>query len=460
MGRFSSEQLELEWSQILLSVRPEVLQESRRLINQHAEEMATHFYAYMLQDPAASQFLSHDQVKTRLHPSMQNWLKTIFAVGPKDDLQGAIALQIKVGEVHARIALPVHIVLRGARGLKDRFQQLVQAGPELPGANKSDVLHLSSSVIDLAMEIMSQAYGRFHDRNARAEESYRLFSVAQNLATEREKQRAALLDWENKTMFRLAVEQGTETLPNLGASEFGLWFRHKGAHAFHGSLETNEIIVNIEYIDQALLPALSTSSIPVDQETRMLRLRELHDKTREIAYHLENLFEQHDELEAGRDVLTRLLSRKFLTVVLNKEINYARRSGTQFAVVAMDIDNFKVINDSDGHETGDAVLQQLALILNNSSRGGDYIFRLGGDEFLLVLVDISEEGALRMTETLRKKIANEVFRVPQNKTLQVTVSMGLALYNGHPDHQQTLRRADTALYKAKNQGRNRVALAD
>ena len=284
--------------------------------------------------------------------------------------------------------------------------------------------------------------------------------MARNLATERENQRAALLDWENKTMFRLAVEQGTETLPNLGASEFGLWFRHKGAHAFHGSLETNEIIVNPEYIAQALLPALSTSSIPVDQETRMLRLRELHDKTREIAYHLENLFEQHDELEAGRDVLTRLLSRKFLTVVLNKEINYARRSGTQFAVVAMDIDNFKVINDSDGHETGDAVLQQLALILNNSSRGGDYIFRLGGDEFLLVLVDISEEGALRMTETLRKKIANEVFRVPQNKTLQVTVSMGLALYNGHPDHQQTLRRADTALYKAKNQGRNRVALAD
>lgn len=460
MGRFSSEQLEQEWKQILLSVPENVLQEVRRLIDLHAEEMATHFYAYMLQDPAASQFLSHDQVKTRLHASMQKWMQTIFAVGPNDDLQAAIALQIKVGEVHARIALPVHIVLRGARGLKDKLQQLVQAGPALVTAEKTDVLHLASSVIDLAMEIMSQAYGSFHDRNARAEESYRLFSVAQNLATEREKQRAALLEWESHSMFLHAVEQGAAKLPALGASEFGLWFRHKGAHAFQGTLETNEIIENIEYIDKALLPALSTNNVLPDQETLVLRLRELHEKTREIAYHLNNLFEQHDELEAGRDVLTRLLSRKYLTVVLNKEINYARRSGTQFAIVAMDIDNFKPINDADGHEAGDAVLQQLALILNNSCRSGDYIFRLGGDEFLLLLVDVKEDGALRMTKALLNKIANEVFRLPQNKTGQITVSMGLALYNGHPDYQQTLRRADKALYQAKNQGRNQVALAE
>lgn len=458
MSRFSSEQLEKEWKGLLLGAPPQIMPRIQVLISQHAADMATHFYGYMLQDSVASQFLSHDQVKTRLHGSMQNWLSTIFSIGPQDDLHAAVALQVKVGEVHARIDLPVHMVLRGARGLKKRFHELLIASSELDDHERSQILQLSFAIIDLAIEIMSQAYSSFHDRNARAEESYRLFSVAQNLATEREKQRAALLDWENQIMFEHAVGQGEAVLPALGASEFGLWFRHKGAHAFQGTVETNEILESIEHIDNVLVPRFDPK-VMSSREARVLHLRELHQQTKAIAFHLDNLFEQHNELEAGRDVLTRLLSRKYLSVVLNKEVQYARRSGTVFAVAELDIDYFKRINDQHGHEAGDAVLQQVAVILSNSTRGGDYVFRLGGEEFLIVLVDVTHDGALRMVQSLRQKIQDETFQLPQGLTTKLSVSMGLAFYNGHPDYKQILRRADAALYDAKTQGRNQVTVA-
>src|SRR5690606_6029880 len=175
-----------------------------------------------------------------------------------------------------------------------------------------------------------------------------------------------------------------------------------------------------------------------------------------IAFHLERLFEQHSELESGRDALTRLLSRKFLSVVMAKEVAYARRSNTRFAVLTIDIDHFKSINDQYGHEAGDMVLQQFAALINNLIRAGDYAFRLGGEEFLLLMVDTTKEAALRVAEKIRKEVEKEAFRLRQDHTLRITVSIGIALHDGHPDYMRTLRSADEALYEAKSGGRNRV----
>ena len=251
------------------------------------------------------------------------------------------------------------------------------------------------------MEIMSHAYSNSHDRNSRAAEAYRLFSVVQDVATERERQRAALLDWENHLMFELAVGHGAARLPHLGSGEFGLWFRHKGAHAFQGAAETALILQAIDHIDAVLLPVFDLPARPGEDE-RVQRLRELREQARTIAFHLDALFQQNSELEAGRDVLTRLLNRKFLPVVLRKEVNYARQRGASFAILAIDIDHFKQVNDSYGHEAGDMVLQQVAVLLANSSRGGDYIFRLGGEEFLLLLVDVDQQRARKAAEKLRQ----------------------------------------------------------
>lgn len=454
MGRPAIELLATEWSELLASFSAPIRRNVAELAQQHHDALATHFYEHMLRDPGAMQFLSHDQVKTRLHSSMGRWITGLFASGPDDDLQSVIAHQSQIGEVHARIDLPVHIVLRGARTLKSKFSALLAQSAVLDGVQRFEAIRFVSASIDMAMEIMSNAYSSSRDRNARAEESYRLFSVAQNVAAEKERQRAALLDWENQLMFDRAIGLAATQLPRLGASEFGLWFRHKGAHAFQGASETTLILDAIRYIDDVLLPM--SAAPDEDAAQRIQRLRDLREQAKGIGFHLDRLFEQHSELEAGRDALTRLLSRKFLSVVLSKEVSYARSTGTSFAVLAVDIDHFKNVNDSYGHEAGDMVLQQFAAVLSNSGRAGDYVFRLGGEEFLMVLVDVDMDGARRAAEKLRRLTAAEVFRLPQERTLQVTVSIGLSLHDGHPDFLRTLRRADAALYRAKHEGRNRV----
>ncbi|MEO1820947.1 diguanylate cyclase [Pseudomonas sp.] len=455
MPRLSVEQLSEEWG--LLNQK--FSQQSRRFVLEfcirHAVDLTETFYSEMMADPAASLFLSHDQVQGRLSLSMRRWLEGLFDSEDEVALARIIAEQKKVGEVHARIDIPVHLVLRGARCLKDRFIALLQEDCELSDREHLDAARLMSDTVDLAMEIMSHAYSTSHDRNSRNEEAYRLFSVTQNIASEKESQRAALFDWENQLMFDQAVGQPGERLPRILASEFGLWFRHKGSHAFEGAPEARQIIHAMEQIDDVILPLFDS-----DSAERIARLRELRETVKSIHFNLDHLFEQNNALEAGRDVLTRLLNRKFLPVVLNRQVSHARSHGTPFSVLALDIDHFKQINDGYGHEAGDRVLQQLASLLVNSSRAGDYLFRLGGEEFLMLLVDTGLDGARRVAEKLRRGVEQEVFRLPQDRTLNITLSIGVACFNGHPDYQQLMRRADDGLYQAKHSGRNRVVVVE
>ncbi|HBZ98030.1 MAG TPA: diguanylate cyclase, partial [Pseudomonas sp.] len=94
------------------------------------------------------------------------------------------------------------------------------------------------------------------------------------------------------------------------------------------------------------------------------------EQTRSIKFLLDSLFEQANDLEAGRDVLTRLLNRKFLPVVMAKEVLYARQSNNTFGVLAIDVDHFKRINDTHGHDAGDQILQQVGALLASNTRGG------------------------------------------------------------------------------------------
>ncbi|MDD2926007.1 diguanylate cyclase [Rhodoferax sp.] len=459
MPKISPERLTQEWEYLLTSQTETVRQRVQTLASLHQEALATYFYDHMLADPTASQFLSHHQVQDRLHRSMQRWVESLFSAQTVDALAPLIAQQVQIGEVHARIGIPVHLVLRGARRLKERFSEVIHADDTLGTANSYMASRFVANVIDTSMEIMSQAYSGSHDRQSRSEEAYRLFSISQHVGAERERQKAALLAWENQMMFEQAVGTDAAQLPRISTSEFGLWFRHKGLHAFHGSPEAGLIMDAIDHIDEVLLPVFALVR-PDSQADRIRQMRELHEATKGIAYHLDNLFEQNNELEAGRDALTRLLNRKYLPVVMSKEVHFARKRKSSFALLALDIDHFKLVNDTHGHEGGDAVLQQLGLILNNTCRGGDYIFRMGGEEFLMLLVDVGSASAMMVAQKLRHQVEHEIFRLPLDKSLKLTISIGLTMYNGHPDYQHTLRLADDALYQAKREGRNRVVYLD
>lgn len=441
-----------EWRRLLQGFGGETRSLLAQIANTQNEALANYFYSAMLEDEAASSLLSHEQVQARLMGSMQRWIVQVLASTDSDDLEALIAQQVKVGEVHARIDVPVHLVLRGARRLKEGLHQtLMQEDPEL----QASVLQLACSLIDQAMEAMSQGYAVSRDGSSRSKEAYRLFTATQNLATVREQRRAELLDWENQCLYLHAMGGGSQPLSNLATSDFGLWFRHKGVDMFHGAPAAHSIAQAMAHIDQHLLPALMQAK-SADIATPLLQLRE---HARHIGMSLESLFTQNSELDAGRDVLTQLLNRKFLPVVLSKEVQYARQSASAFSVLTVDIDHFKQINDRYGHEGGDVVLQQVAAVLNNNIRGGDYLFRLGGEEFLMVLVDTSSVGAVNVAEKLRAQIAREVFHLPGNQKSTVTISTGVATFDGHPDYQRILRQSDEALYRAKAQGRNCVVIA-
>lgn len=458
MFSFSSEQLAIEWQTVLQRFSLDVAKRVEEMAVQQQVVLADHFYACLLGDSAASKLLSHEQVKTQLHASLCRWVVRVFAARAGDDLESLVEHQKHVGQVHARIDVPVHLVLRGARHLKDRFIQSIQSDADFPETERPEGILLVQLVVDLTMEIMAQAYSSSHDRNSRTQEAYRLFAVVQNVATERQRQRAALLDWENKLMFDLAVGQTEGLLPRIGASEFGLWFRHKGAHAFGNVKETEDILRAMGKIDGELIPSFSGKASTSDE--RSMHLRELHSLSRTVGLALEAMFRQTNELEAGRDALTRLLNRKFLPVVMTKELSFARQHDTGFVLLALDVDYFKRINDTHGHDAGDRVLQQLAVLLSNNTRGGDYLFRLGGEEFMILLVDLDENAAVRLAEKLRQLIADEPFDLPDDEKVVVTVSIGVAAYDGHPDYQQVMRRADQALYRAKENGRNCVVVSD
>lgn len=155
------------------------------------------------------------------------------------------------------------------------------------------------------------------------------------------------------------------------------------------------------------------------------------------------------------DQLTTLYNRRKLEEVMEQKIKEASRD-QPFAAIMLDIDHFKKINDTYGHEIGDTVLIQVAEVMKNTIRASDIIGRWGGEEFLLVLPATSLEGAVTLAEELRCHIETHPF---SHYDTLVTVSLGVTVYREGDTQNTLLKRADTALYKAKNAGRNGVHYA-
>ncbi|MEO7083033.1 MAG: GGDEF domain-containing protein [Gemmatimonadaceae bacterium] len=168
----------------------------------------------------------------------------------------------------------------------------------------------------------------------------------------------------------------------------------------------------------------------------------------------------HDRLaeQIGTDPLTGCVNRRTLAVRLRSDLRHARRRASSVAVVAIDLDNFKEINDSRGHPVGDVVLQQIVSIMMSTARDTDTVARSGGDEFVIVLPDTDWEGAVSFAERLRVRVAEERFG-PPGSSIEVTISIGVALARSRDQisTDMLLAEADSALYKAKSGGRNRVS---
>ena len=161
--------------------------------------------------------------------------------------------------------------------------------------------------------------------------------------------------------------------------------------------------------------------------------------------------------QIGTDPLTGCLNRRALETRLRAEWRQAKRRGSTVAVLAIDLDHFKNVNDTRGHPFGDVVLQELAGIMKATARDTDAVARLGGDEFIIVLPDTGWQGALTFAERIRRKVDDFSFGAASG-AIGLTISVGVALARGtDPMSPETLlQEADRSLYKAKTGGRNRI----
>ena len=417
--------------------------------------LADHFYGDMMEDPRAARFLSPEQVRERLKPSLQRWLRQLLAARTAD-VEGLQAAQQHVGQVHARINIPVDLVSRGARRLKDQLHAGIRArAPDAAMALEAVVC--ADDLIDIALETMTRAYAHSRDAAGQVDGSFRLFSLVQNVGTERERQRALLLAWENALMYALTAEQPASVQSLLvSRSEFGLWFLHKGLASFGDTAETREVALLSERIDAMLRERLPAATSAADRRVLLDDIRAAADSIRSL---VAMMFDGIGDLESGRDALTALLNRRFLPTILRREIALQSNTGRQFALLLIDLDHFKAINDEYGHEAGDHALKHVAGLLVENTRGSDYLFRYGGEEFVVVLGSVNPADAATIAEGVRRAISDSPLKLRDGRKLPVTASIGVAIQDGHPDYERVLARADAAMYQAKRDGRNRVVVA-
>jgi diguanylate cyclase (GGDEF)-like protein len=180
-----------------------------------------------------------------------------------------------------------------------------------------------------------------------------------------------------------------------------------------------------------------------------------------FTYHdyLDEVFQRQMYESALRDGLTKVFNKKYFTDYLEKEFAYAARHNSPLALIFLDIDFFKKINDTHGHPAGDFVLSELSQMMANLVRTEDVLARFGGEEFTVLCRGTDLSGAKIVAERLRRSVESRTFSFG-SKNIPVTISLGIASIpdSGINDHSAFLAAADKALYEAKRTGRNRVSL--
>jgi diguanylate cyclase (GGDEF)-like protein len=193
----------------------------------------------------------------------------------------------------------------------------------------------------------------------------------------------------------------------------------------------------------------------------LIRLKQMHDRILTQNQELEQAKAQLSQL-ANTDPLTSLANKRSLEEFLVREMERAERYRRSFSVVVIDLDNFKKVNDSRGHLTGDLVLQQAAAVLAESVRRIDMVARYGGEEFVLGLCEADLEDAAHVAEKMRARMESHVFVDGDGQPVgQLTASFGVASFPVDAVRSTDLLAvADRRLYRAKQQGRNRVVIEE
>ncbi len=225
------------------------------------------------------------------------------------------------------------------------------------------------------------------------------------------------------------------------AAEFGL---AAGVAASLGAMVLTVVWTGVQQVDLGALGYLTRGSTFLAIGALVGYFTAVRNRERDL------LIRRLDEL-ANTDALTGLMNRRAWEKALEQTLSRSRRAGSRFAIAAIDLDHFKILNDRHGHETGDRVLREAAAAWLEVLRGGDFIARAGGEEFL-VLLNIYEKGP--------GGLVTACDRLRTATPGGVTCSIGVAEWDGNEGGLELAARADASLYRAKRLGRDRVVLAE
>ena len=282
-----------------------------------------------------------------------------------------------------------------------------------------------------------------------------------------------LRDWLSPVHEPIAVEGPQAALRLLGEKEFDLLvvsLTLPDADALRLCSQTRSldrtrhlpIIILVEPGDEArLLRALDMGvndyvMRPIDRNELLARVR-TQVKRKRYSDHLRNRLEESIEA-AMIDPLTGLHNRRYMECHLATLVQEAQRANRSLSVLFADIDHFKHVNDTYGHDVGDLVLREFSTRFRRNTRGIDLACRFGGEEFIVIMPDTSMARAYQVGERLRVAIAADPFQIQPGLGIHLTASVGIATLECPEDTPETVfRRADNALFAAKRRGRNRVA---
>jgi diguanylate cyclase (GGDEF)-like protein len=237
----------------------------------------------------------------------------------------------------------------------------------------------------------------------------------------------------------LRFGQPGTAVAGLMASGIAVWATAHGRGPFIGGSADAELLRAQLFVGVAMISGLVTSALNAERTRAVERLQELAD----------------------HDSLTGVLNRRRFTEELDRWIGYSRRYGGQGAVLVIDVDRFKSVNDAFGHAIGDQVLARLGALLRERVRGTDVVGRLGGDEFTVLLPRADVEQSVAVATAVLDKLRSEGTVTMTGRSIEVTASIGVGHFGQgvDVDSQQVLRNADIAMYEAKEAGRDRVQVS-
>lgn len=365
-------------------------------------------------------------------------------------------------------ALEIFILTEKARKLKDwqfmakQFRALL-VRVELIGANeegmKQDLLRLLKLLVDNISELVAD------DQWIRGQ-----IAVVQTIVSS-PLERALIQDAE-KSLKEVIFKQGMlKQSLNEAKSSFKnmiTTFVDRLGHMSDSSGTYQEKIEN--YADKLS----ETEDILQINDLLENLMKDTHTMQAEIVRSREVLLEQRDNVESSQekirklqeelshlseavrvDQLTGVLNRRGLDEAMVREISRAQRGGSQLSVVLLDIDNFKSLNDTYGHNVGDTALQHLAKVIQATVRPTDVVSRFGGEEFVILLPDTDLDQAVTTIQRLQRALTKQFF-MGNNDRLLITFSAGVALLKNNEKETSVLHRADQSMYLAKKTGKNRV----